>query len=80
MSLRDRHVVLGVCGSIAAYKAADLTSKLVQAGAMVDVVLTQGVALDVPDEPMDPNAYASIEDAVARRSTDALPQGDPDED
>jgi len=33
-------VVLGVTGSIAAYKAADLASKLVQAGAGIDVVLT----------------------------------------
>jgi len=40
MPLRDRNVVLGVSGSIAAYKAADLASKLVQAGASVDVVLT----------------------------------------
>jgi len=41
MSLQDRNVVLGVCGSIAAYKSADLASKLVQAGAKLDVVLTQ---------------------------------------
>lgn len=41
MSLSQRRIVLGVCGSIAAYKAADLTSKLVQAGAIVDVVVTQ---------------------------------------
>jgi len=34
-------VVLGVGGSIAAYKAADLCSKLVQAGHEVEVVLTQ---------------------------------------
>ena len=40
MSLRDHNVVLGVSGSIAAFKAADLASKLVQAGAVVDVVLT----------------------------------------
>ena len=32
--------MLGVTGSIAAYKAADLASKLVQAGAQVDVILT----------------------------------------
>ncbi len=38
--LRDRHVALGITGSIAAYKAADLASKLTQAGARVDVVLT----------------------------------------
>ncbi len=33
-------MVLGVTGSIAAYKAADLASKLVQAGASVDVIMT----------------------------------------
>jgi len=38
--MQGKHIVLGVCGGIAAYKAADLTSKLQQAGAMVDVVLT----------------------------------------
>jgi phosphopantothenoylcysteine decarboxylase/phosphopantothenate--cysteine ligase len=35
-----RHILLGVTGSIAAYKAADLASKLTQAGAQVDVILT----------------------------------------
>jgi phosphopantothenoylcysteine decarboxylase/phosphopantothenate--cysteine ligase len=38
--LVDRHILLGVTGSIAAYKAADLASKLAQAGALVDVILT----------------------------------------
>jgi phosphopantothenoylcysteine decarboxylase/phosphopantothenate--cysteine ligase len=38
--LEGKTVVLGVTGSIAAYKAADITSKLVQAGAFVDVILT----------------------------------------
>ena len=33
-------VVLGVTGSIAAYKAADLTSRLVQAGVEVEVIMT----------------------------------------
>jgi phosphopantothenoylcysteine decarboxylase/phosphopantothenate--cysteine ligase len=37
---QDKHIVLGVTGSIAAYKAADLASKLVQAGARVSVVMT----------------------------------------
>src|SRR3954471_19032364 len=40
MLLTGRRIVLGVCGSIASYKAADIASKLVQAGAEVDVVLT----------------------------------------
>jgi len=39
-NLTDRHVVLGVTGSIAIYKAADLASKLTQAGALVDVAMT----------------------------------------
>jgi phosphopantothenoylcysteine decarboxylase/phosphopantothenate--cysteine ligase len=38
--LRDRRIVLGVTGSIACYKAADLASNLTQAGAIVDVMLT----------------------------------------
>jgi phosphopantothenoylcysteine decarboxylase/phosphopantothenate--cysteine ligase len=36
-----KRILLGVTGSIAAYKAADLASKLTQAGAQVDVLLTQ---------------------------------------
>jgi len=36
----SKHILLGVTGSIAAYKAADLASKLTQAGALVDVILT----------------------------------------
>ncbi len=41
-SLTDKHIVLGVTGSIACYKAVDLASKLVQAGALVDVVMSYG--------------------------------------
>lgn len=40
MSLRGKHVLLGVCGSIAAYKSAHLTRLLVKAGANVQVVMT----------------------------------------
>lgn len=38
--LQQRHIVLGVCGGIAAYKAADLSRRLRQAGAEVRVVMT----------------------------------------
>lgn len=38
---RNKHILLGVTGSIACYKAADLASKLTQGGAQVDVILTQ---------------------------------------
>src|SRR3954467_5444131 len=40
--LNGARITLGVSGGIAAYKAADLASKLVQSGATVDVLLTQG--------------------------------------
>ena len=38
--LSGKRILLGVTGSIAAFKAADLASKLTQSGAEVDVVLT----------------------------------------
>ncbi len=36
-----KRIILGVCGSIACYKAVDLASKLTQAGAAVDVIMTE---------------------------------------
>lgn len=38
--LNGKRILLGVTGSIAAFKAADLASKLTQLGAQVDVILT----------------------------------------
>src|SRR3990172_6302313 len=43
-NLTDRIVVLGVSGSIAAYKAADLASKLTRGGVKVDALLTPAPA------------------------------------
>ncbi len=40
LPLTGKHVVLGVTGSISSYKAADIASKLRQAGATVEVVMT----------------------------------------
>jgi phosphopantothenoylcysteine synthetase/decarboxylase len=39
-SLKGREIVVGVCGGIAAYKVADVVSKLVQLGAGVTVAMT----------------------------------------
>jgi phosphopantothenoylcysteine decarboxylase/phosphopantothenate--cysteine ligase len=39
--LTNKTIVLGVTGSIAAYKAADIASRLTKAGARVDVVMTE---------------------------------------
>jgi phosphopantothenoylcysteine decarboxylase/phosphopantothenate--cysteine ligase len=38
--LAKRQIIVGVCGGIAAYKSADLVSKLVQSGAGVTVCMT----------------------------------------
>lgn len=38
--LTNKRLILGVTGSIAVYKAVDLASKLTQAGALVDVIMT----------------------------------------
>ena len=39
--LKDRRILLGITGSIAAYKAVDLASQLTQAGAQVDVIMSE---------------------------------------
>jgi phosphopantothenoylcysteine decarboxylase/phosphopantothenate--cysteine ligase len=41
MSMEGREILLGVTGGIAAYKTADLASKLVQSGCGVSVVMTE---------------------------------------
>ncbi len=42
--LKNKNIILGVCGSIAAYKAATLVRLLVKSGANVKVILTSGAA------------------------------------
>lgn len=39
--LKGKHILLGVTGGIAAYKAADITSRLVKQGADVHVIMTE---------------------------------------
>ena len=53
--LEGRRIVLGVCGSIASYKAADVASKLTQAGALVDVILT-----DAAQQFVSPLTFRSL--------------------
>ena len=53
--LADKRIVLGVTGSIACYKAVDLASKMVQAGALVDTILSYGATQFVT-----PLAFRSI--------------------
>lgn len=53
--LNDRKILLGVTGSIAAYKAVDLASKLTQAGAQVEVILT-----DAAQQFVTPLSFQSV--------------------
>jgi phosphopantothenoylcysteine decarboxylase/phosphopantothenate--cysteine ligase len=53
--LENKHVMLGVTGSIAVYKAVDLASKLTQAGALVDVIMT-----DAAQQFVTPLTFQSV--------------------
>ncbi|MGX7163288.1 phosphopantothenoylcysteine decarboxylase [Enterococcus massiliensis] len=39
--MRQKHILLGISGSISAYKAADITNELTKRGYAVDVLMTQ---------------------------------------
>jgi phosphopantothenoylcysteine decarboxylase/phosphopantothenate--cysteine ligase len=83
--LRDRHIALGVTGSIAAYKAVDLASKLTQAGARVDVIMTEAATRFVTPltlrsitrrpvflDMFDPNTELAEEHVEIARRADAV--------
>ena len=53
--LENKHILLGITGSIAAYKGAELASKLTQAGADVNVLLTSSA-----EKFVSPLTYQSL--------------------
>ncbi len=55
MVLNGKRIVLGVTGSIAAYKAADIASQLTRAGACVNVIMT-----DEAEEFISPITFRSL--------------------
>ncbi len=67
--LADKTVLLGVTGSIAAYKAAELASKLTQAGANVDVVMTKAAT-----EFINPLTFRSITHRPVNTDMFAIPE------
>ena len=83
--LADKHIVLGVTGSIACYKALDLASKLVQAGALVDTLLSYGATQfvtplafrsithrEVVTDTFDPNSEFSNQHVALARNADIV--------
>ena len=81
-ALEGKVVVLGVTGSIACYKALDLASKLTQAGALVDAIMSYGATQfvtplafrsithrPVVTDTFDPDSELSVEHvALAQRA------------
>jgi phosphopantothenoylcysteine decarboxylase/phosphopantothenate--cysteine ligase len=83
--LADKHVVLGVTGSIACYKALDLASKLVQAGALVDTIMSYGATQFVTPlafrslthrvvvtDTFDPDSEYSVEHVALAHQADVI--------
>ena len=83
--LADKHVVLGVTGSIACYKALDLASKLMQAGALVDIIMSYGATQFVTPlafrslthrvvvtDPFDPDSEYSVEHVALAHQADVI--------
>ena len=83
--LADKHVVLGVTGSIACYKALDLASKLMQAGALVDTIMSYGATQFVTPlafrslthravvtDSFDPDSEYSVEHVALAQQADVV--------
>ena len=71
--LKGREIIVGVCGGIAAYKVADLVSKLVQVGAGVSVVMTEEATKFVT-----PLTFQALSGRTVRTSTfDLTDSSDP---
>src|SRR3954449_9429365 len=71
--LKGRELVVGVCGGIAAYKVADVVSKVVQLGAGVTVVMTAEAQKFVT-----PLTFEALSGRPVRTSTfDLIETGDP---
>jgi phosphopantothenoylcysteine decarboxylase/phosphopantothenate--cysteine ligase len=81
--LHGKHILLGVTGSIACFKAADLASKLTQQGALVDTILTREAARlvtpltfqalthrPVSTDLFDPHAETAMDHLAVARRTD----------
>ena len=84
-ALADKHVVLGVTGSISCYKALDLASKLMQAGALVNTIMSYGATQFVTPlafrsithravvtDSFDPDSEYSVEHVALAQQADVI--------
>lgn len=83
--LAGKRIVLGIAGSIASYKAADVASKLTQAGVLVDAILTSAATRFITPlairsltrrpvlvDMFDPDSGLAEEHVELARSADAV--------
>ena len=83
--LAGKHIILGVTGSIACYKAVDLASKLTQAGALVDAILSHGATQfvtpltfrsithrEVVTDTFDPRSELTVEHVMLAHRADVV--------
>ena len=83
--LNDKTIVLGITGSIAAYKAADIASRLTKEGAKVEVVMTEAATWfiapltlsgitgrGVVTEMFDPDSQRTIEHVALGEAADVV--------
>ena len=83
--LTDKTIVLGITGGIAAYKAAEIASKLTQAGTRVEVVMTEAATefitpltlrnitdRQVVTEMFDPDSEWSVEHVALAEAADVV--------
>lgn len=71
--LEGKRIILGVTGSIAVYKAADLASKLTQAGALVDVIMTEAAQRFVAPLTFQSVTGRAVYTTMWATADDALP-------
>lgn len=69
LALRGREVIVAVCGGIAAYKVADVVSKLAQRGAGVTVVMTRAA-----QQFVTPITFQALSGRPVRVDTFDLPE------
>jgi phosphopantothenoylcysteine decarboxylase/phosphopantothenate--cysteine ligase len=62
--MKGKEIIIAICGGIAAYKVADVVSKLVQAGAGVSVVMT-----DAAQKFVTPLTFQALSGRPVRTST-----------
>jgi hypothetical protein len=73
--LKGKRILLGVTGSIAAYKAVELNRELTKRGAEVQVVMTDALSNDCPGRPraLSPQAPARATDLFGAGNVKAAP-------